>query len=116
MMRESMCDRCMSPGACCKRLTLSGPFVEPMSLERAEHLLISPAWIAQTLGVFRPAAQTPEGRWEFMCTALDRNGRCSIYENRPELCRRYLPGEDPLCVHYWAAPAAYDDDARKVDA
>lgn len=101
-MRESMCDSCMSPGACCRRLVLSGPFANPMSLKAVEHLLTSPDWIAQTMGVFRPGHQAEGGRWEFWCTALDPDGRCSIYEQRPQLCRSYRPGEDPLCVHFWA--------------
>jgi Fe-S-cluster containining protein len=101
MMGESMCDRCISPGACCKRLVLSGPFAAPMSLERAEHLLIDPDWFPQTKGVFRPGNQLPNGRWEFWCTALKSDGRCGIYEDRPQLCRDYRPGADGLCVHFW---------------
>jgi Fe-S-cluster containining protein len=103
VLKESMCDRCMSPGACCKRLSLSGVFSQPMSLERVEHLLVSPEWFPQTLGVFRPGGQTPDGRWEFWCTALDSSGRCSIYEDRPQLCRHYRPGHDAMCVHFWQA-------------
>jgi Fe-S-cluster containining protein len=101
---ESMCDSCLSPGACCKRLTLSGPFAKPMSLEAVEHKLIDPDWISQTKGVFRPGTQTDDGRWEFWCTALGADGRCTIYEDRPQLCRDYRPGHDGLCIHYWPDP------------
>jgi hypothetical protein len=59
----SMCDTCMSPGACCKRLVLSGTFSEPMSLERVEHMLMKPEWFPQLKGVFHPGAQLPDGRW-----------------------------------------------------
>jgi len=102
-MRESMCDSCMSPGACCKSLHLRGGYAEdghrlgdgPMSFERAEHLALK-----NGLWMMRPLYQDENG-WRWSCTALGRDGRCTIYEDRPDLCRRYLPGEDGLCVHYW---------------
>lgn len=93
----------MSPGHCCKSLFLSGHmpgpagemFQDPMSFERAEHH-------AMRAGLpFRPLAQDDLGRWRWTCTQLLPNGRCGIYEDRPEVCRRYRPGEDPLCVHHW---------------
>lgn len=35
----------------------------------------------------------------FACRALV-GGRCSIYEDRPGLCRRFVAGSDALCVEY----------------
>ncbi len=99
-LHESMCDVCMSPGHCCKELTLSGPFSEPMSRERAEHLLISPTNNHEKTWVFRPLRQDERGIWRFSCTQLLSNGRCGIYEDRPHLCRHYQPGTDALCVHF----------------
>ncbi len=97
----SLCDVCMSPGACCKRLTLTGLFSEPMSRERVEHELLKPEVFPQLKGVFQPGEQDERGVWRLWCTALLPNGRCSIYEDRPNLCRMYRPGQDPLCVHHW---------------
>lgn len=123
-MRESMCDRCMSPGHCCKGVALHGggqrnrPFEraireisEPMSFERAEHL-------AMQLGIsmFRPAFQEPNGSWRWWCTALDRDGRCSIYEDRPQLCRDYRPGQDGLCVHFWDPDSPLGELIKEVEA
>lgn len=105
MSRETLCDVCLEPGACCKRLHLTG-FSEdplrqpqlPMSHERAEHF-------AMSAGLpFRPLEQNERGVWLWECTALLPNGRCSIYEDRPELCRAYKPGSDPLCVHHVPRP------------
>jgi Fe-S-cluster containining protein len=51
---------------------------------------------------FRPIAgsMTAEG-WRYWCPALDRStGRCTIYDNRPELCRSYNAGRDNLCIHH----------------
>lgn len=66
-----------------------------MSFDRAEQL-------AMALGIwmFRPLRQLEDGRWTWECTQLQPNGRCGIYENRPQLCRDFAPGEGPLCVHY----------------
>jgi Fe-S-cluster containining protein len=69
---------------------------EPMSFEAAEHRALEVG-----LWMFRPAEQDDQGRWRWWCTALQSDGRCSIYEDRPDLCRRYRPGQDGLCVHYW---------------
>lgn len=108
-MKESMCDSCRSPGACCKAIRLSGggraadrhdAIQAPMSFERAEHR-------AMELGLWmmRPLHQdTADGSWAWECTQLQPNGRCGIYDSRPQLCRDYRPGEDPLCVHYWPDP------------
>lgn len=53
--------------------------------------------------MFRPAAQREDGTWNWQCTALDEaTGRCTIYEDRPSLCRDYAAGSDGLCVHYQA--------------
>jgi Fe-S-cluster containining protein len=38
--------------------------------------------------------------WIYSCPKLLPSGRCGIYENRPEPCVAYEPGEDPMCVHY----------------
>lgn len=110
-MRESLCDRCLAPGNCCKRLYLSGGgqslpsaieraaagIGEPMSHERAEHMAMRFG-----LWMFRPAHQLADGRWEWACSQLGPDGRCQIYEDRPQLCRDYRPGQDGLCVHFWA--------------
>lgn len=97
----SLCDVCMSPGACCKRLNLSSP-VNPdvgaaMSRESAEHMVLRNGL------PFIPTHQAADGTWAYACTQLQPDGRCGIYEARPQLCRDYLPGSDRLCVHYWDA-------------
>lgn len=102
MNRGGLCETCLSPGACCKRIVLSGggygPGLGPRSRESAEHIALA-AGLPMV-----PAHQRPDGIWEYSCTALQRDGRCGIYETRPQLCRHYPPGEDALCVHHWANP------------
>lgn len=95
MNRGGLCDACISPGACCKRLVISGGGLElPMSHEKAEHLIM------HHRQPFRPSAQRESGVWEWTCYQLQPDGRCGIYETRPQLCRDFKPGEDPLCVHF----------------
>lgn len=36
--------------------------------------------------------------YAYSCPELLPNGRCGIYENRPNVCRDYKPGTDALCV------------------
>lgn len=36
----------------------------------------------------------------FGCTHVTAEGRCSIYETRPETCRIFVPGSDHLCVFH----------------
>lgn len=101
-LRESMCDVCMSPGHCCQLIALSGSNPDPtkqpqqpMSFEAAEHFLLK-----SNHSMFRPAFQDEKGIWRFTCTALQPNGRCGIYDERPMVCRLYEPGTDRLCVHF----------------
>jgi Fe-S-cluster containining protein len=78
-----------------------------MSHEAAEHM-------AMRAGLpFRPLIQLPDGSdWLWWCPALDdRTGRCTIYADRPQLCRDYAAGSDPLCVHFVARD---DDDLVKA--
>jgi Fe-S-cluster containining protein len=99
----SLCDVCMSPGHCCKRMHITGGIEgrrlsDPMSYERAEHLVL------EYKLPFRPLEQTDEGVWTFWCPNLLSTGRCGDYENRPNLCRIYVAGSDGLCVHHWKNP------------
>lgn len=114
MIRETMCDSCMSPGACCKRLFLTGGrlgfrFEQPMTREVAEHE-------AMRQGLPFVPADSENGIWRWTCPALQDDGRCGIYESRPEVCRRYEPGRDPLCVHYWPRPNPISDLLAEAEA
>ena len=104
MNRGGLCAVCLEPGACCKKLNLSGGprsalgehVGSPMSFERAEH-------IALKVGIpFRPSEQRADGTWLWTCNQLTDEGLCGIYESRPALCRSFAPGQDPLCVHFVA--------------
>jgi Fe-S-cluster containining protein len=106
------CDRCIDPGMCCRSFPLSHYFdfgVTPAKIMK---------WLAQNgLAMFRPlrrihvwcsdhtgaSGKKESGKWveqwSFRCTALGEDGRCTIYDSRPDLCRTYEPGCDMMCVH-----------------
>lgn len=109
------CDRCYQPGACCKNLTLSGPGIGDISFESVRRAggrklkvqLVPPAKLERKLrdeGLehFRimPDARSPDGAYLFWCTRLQPDGRCGAYQQRPDICRSFKEGMDPLCVHY----------------
>ena len=112
----SLCDRCFAPGQCCRDLTLhrfSGHVVTTWAdADPADQLadMIGPHWFVP----IETAAEwtVPEGdedagrtyrshRWG--CRALGPDGRCTVYSERPELCRTFEAGSDPLCVHWRGA-------------
>ena len=96
----------MSPGRCCKSLTLSGG---PMNDDREAVEGGRPTYLdalnyVRKNGVpfvpLRPQ-QTARGEWvwRYACPKLGDDGRCTIYDDRPDLCRRFEPGGNDLCVH-----------------
>lgn len=110
----SLCDTCKSPGACCKRISLS---VVETGLEIYVWLdMPIEEQIAHRMGGFNGfSPQSIKEQWDdpsgrpygsvyLQCDNLLPDGRCSIYDARPDLCRDYVPGSDKLCVHYGAAP------------
>lgn len=109
----SLCDRCYAPGACCKRMYLTsrdggeaprsrldqGPRMIRRALRRQE-LPFEPIERAELL-------TDPDGQqfetWVYRCRALQDDGRCGIYDRRPQLCRDYPAGGDRMCVHHGGA-------------
>jgi Fe-S-cluster containining protein len=96
----SACDTCPVPGHCCRVVSLSfKPPLDAKTIAEAETALASKL---DPLGYdlpFRPLFRRSDGIWVWWCPKLDRKtGRCGDYENRPYLCRRYEPRQDPLCI------------------
>ena len=105
--KASACDTCRRPGECCKLFTLNihapvSRWHEEMREKLDRHGLefitpISPSPVARALHPDKPELLM---NGFFSCTRLGDDGRCSDYENRPELCRIFEPGSDPLCIEY----------------
>jgi len=103
---RAICQRCIEPGRCCTRFNLSNEAGEPRTCWDDERPTPSdghPFEPIERWGQWTVEGGPDVGRtysaWLWRCTALDTaTGRCGIYDTRPELCKRYEPLEDHLCV------------------
>lgn len=112
------CDACRQPGACCSGFQFTRRFVRGTSAARIRRHLRE-GTDARGAGAYsEPLAKLPfepveesdwrdpeDGharRWIFDCPKLDPEGRCTIYRERPQLCRRFRPKSSPLCVEFKA--------------
>jgi Fe-S-cluster containining protein len=104
----SACDTCPKPGSCCKGFTLNNGRSSP-GFPASDWMARGIAYADRHHLPFIPLEtyeSTVEGsddgyvgiRWQ--CKNLTPEGRCGDYENRPELCRIYEPGQDKLCAVY----------------
>jgi Fe-S-cluster containining protein len=62
-------------------------------------------------------SQEPDSTyWQCSCPWLDDDGRCQYYDERPQVCREYTPGRDPMCAEFkddwatYAVPYEESDD------
>ena len=102
---RSLCDNCKDPGHCCRSIFLrrdGEPACTP------ETRLEAFVWMA-TVGHYdpwmgdiglpvMPEYKDEDGNWRMSCPNLSPEGRCNDYENRPYLCRIYLPSVDQPCA------------------
>lgn len=96
------CDTCPVPGNCCRFFELQGG-----EFAVGKSYLETLVLLATRFVPFMPLVRSPIFKgWRFWCPNLGRDGRCTDYENRPDTCRKYEVGSDPLCVLHVPAPAA----------
>lgn len=105
------CNWCTNPGRCCTGFHLQKRYEEG---SRALHPLEVYAWLASVkhsdaslgdTGVpFMPLWRKPDGTWRYWCPRLGHDGRCTDYENRPNLCRDYEAMSDALCALHTTPP------------
>lgn len=106
---EISCDRCVAPGTCCKSFPISSMGVPlgttPQRLQEMlneRNLPFNPQrrdkiW-ASSASANGTGHQWNE-EWHYTCPKLGEGGRCTIYEERPSICRVYEAGVDIMCVH-----------------
>ncbi len=108
----SLCDRCYSPGHCCRRFTPNeGGFEKVHKVSEGEQAVVE--WLAKHHLPFDPlkirdtsdSAVGKVAAWYYRCPHLGPEGRCGIYESRPDLCRSFEPQSDELCIHYHGTEA-----------
>jgi Fe-S-cluster containining protein len=57
-------------------------------------------------GVYHAEDETRDYQdWVWTCPKLAEDGRCTIYNDRPDMCRNFEPLSDGLCVHFQGAEA-----------
>lgn len=102
----SLCDTCRDPGHCCRGFNLSGNDGQvtfwddaPPSLESG-FPFVPLHRIDQWTVEFGPDTGRTYSAWRWACSKLGADGRCTIYADRPTLCRDYEAGSDPLCVEF----------------
>lgn len=89
------CDNCKEPGFCCKEFQLNG--LQPWGYTAIETKKQVMARLKKNkLTIFKPIKKG-KWYWFFKCTKLDKNGRCTIYKDRPDLCKSFVPGTGLLC-------------------
>jgi Fe-S-cluster containining protein len=106
-----LCSICPDPGHCCRNFDSSLVYWDDASVEEVQMYMEFMAgepmpWIARAPG---PKKFIQRGRqashWKFDCTAIDSNGRCTIYETRPQACRTLVPATVDVCVFQDIAPS-----------
>lgn len=106
----SLCDTCHSPGNCCKKMWLRGglngvlgdpeatdlDIVDELDRIRADIFGDGVDWVFPFILFGRDDLGYPQ----YMCPELGDDGRCKVYDKRPDVCRNYEPASDRLCVYY----------------
>ena len=100
-MKNQTCNNCPKRGQCCKNFMLHAKAEQPPwsftskdSKERVTSRLKK-----ENLSFFIPTKKY-KYRWLFKCSKISKNGRCTIYQSRPQLCKDFKIGEDVLCYYY----------------
>lgn len=109
----SLCDKCYNPGHCCSEIWLN----------KTGTTELVTFWLDKDINAQIAAYDLPFEATDRMikyvdsetgreyaaialnCPKLGKDGRCTIYETRPQLCRDFPPDPEgsPLCVHYSGA-------------
>jgi len=108
------CDSCRDPGHCCRSFHIPRHFKPEQTREEIRELLrkgldgferkcesvpFEPL-IRSNLYGEEGATEPYSVTWSFSCPMLKTDGRCGIYEDRPQVCRNYEAGTDQICIEY----------------
>jgi Fe-S-cluster containining protein len=101
----SLCETCTDPGRCCRRFSLNiGWFSKANWKQEAEKALEQYNVPFYAESIYKEEAEMVVP-W-FSCTKLGGDGRCTIYDERPHVCRTYKPGSDELCAMHKTEPGS----------
>lgn len=103
----SICDTCRDPGHCCRNFMLGSKF--RIEDDRAFVQKQLKKWDLPFKPLRRDYFYSSKSSelepdmcyWYFSCSKLkEKTGRCTIYENRPKVCRNYKPKADLMCCEF----------------
>jgi Fe-S-cluster containining protein len=102
------CNICPKPGKCCQKFTIDGDlgsfsfWKDGTEQKEAKKTLdrYNLPFLTNGIASTHQSDDREYVRLWYTCPELKENGRCSIYEIRPALCRNLMPGEGSLCVFY----------------
>ncbi len=111
LLNTADCNSCRDPGACCRSFHVDIDVPEFMTAEALRvHLRagLRPTTGSQAFEVlpYDPIQPSTKGKkegtvhWDYSCPKLGEDGRCTIYETRPKICRDYEAGSDALCAEW----------------
>lgn len=112
LMTGSLCDKCYAPGACCQEFMLSGTGKEKYGSNKRgarRHLVAKDENPSGKKKPFQPVEYLAHvDMWVWRCPKIGDDGRCKVYERRPETCRIFEPASAGLCVHFGGAEGGSD--------
>lgn len=101
----SACSFCPKPGMCCSGFPLASrkgelTFWAADPIKDAKKMLLS--WNLPFNPTKIRATYSNKRGWKYVtllysCPKLKEDGRCGIYEFRPDVCRRFIPGQGEIC-------------------
>jgi Fe-S-cluster containining protein len=102
----SLCTICADPGHCCRGFELSSKgerltYWKSEWREKAQAYLVEtglPFVVVRIDGEYKSDEGDEYVTVWYRCPEVTESGLCGIYETRPGLCRRFLPGSGDLCV------------------
>ena len=118
-MPLDLCGNCGDPGMCCRRIKLHAGDTDCLngSATRLDALVWLATirhpdpWMSNAGLPFLPEYRDPtDERWVLSCPRLTPEGRCGDYENRPNLCRAFIPGVHWPCAMRKQEPLPNIDD------
>lgn len=106
----SLCEICPKPGHCCSNFFLrqdGQAFTAwKTSWQEDAQAFLDERGLPFTPDLLDQETEGDEGIYGvpiFSCVHL-QNGRCSIYSDRPNVCRIFIPAASSLCVMYAEEP------------
>src|ERR1035437_2842273 len=93
------CDDCKERGRCCKEFKLSDSDAPPWAFTTKDSKKTVENRLKKAHLPFVPARKHKH-YWWFSCPKIGSDGKCTIYPERPKVCRDFKVGGNVLCYHY----------------